>query len=549
MTAIEALPDDVAALKTMAIAMQARAIEAEANLASAEADAAEAKAELTTARVVVESLKLEIARLRREAHGQKSERTSRLLDQLEFELEELETDAREDEIAAAAAAAKAGRPPREGRRRPVKKPFPAHLPRERVVVPGPTACACCGGDNLRKLGEDVTETLDAIPRQFKVVQTVREKFSCRDCEKISQSPAPFHVIARGHVGASLLAMILYDKYALHQPLNRQRAEFARARIELCVSTLADHVGSAAASLAPLHRLIEAHVFAAARVHGDDTTVPLLARKKTITARLWTYVRDDRPFGGADPPAAVFYFSSNRQGEHPGRHLQNWRGVLQADAYGGYQALYAPERKPGPIVEAACWAHGRRKFFVLADLAAKMRDGRVTIAPIAFEAVRRIDKIFDIERDINGLSQGARRAVRQERVKPLVDDLHQWMVEERGRLSAKSPVAKALHYMLVRWDAFARFLDDGRICLTNNAAERVLRSIALGRKSWLFAGSPQGGARAAMIYGLIATCKLNNIDPQAWLADVLARIAGHPATRLHELLPWNWRPQAGVAAAA
>jgi transposase len=542
MTAIDALPDDADALRRFAIAMQARALEAEA-------DAAAVKAELTTARVVVESLKLEIARLKREAHGQKSERLSRLIDQMEFELGDLEADAREDELAAERAAARAKRPPREGRKHPVKKPFPPHLPRERLIVPPPTSCACCGGNNLHKLGEDVTETLDSIPRQFKVVQTVREKFSCRDCEKISQPPAPFHAIARGHVGASLLAMILYDKYALHQPLNRQSAEFARAGIDLCVSTLADHVGSAASALAPLHALIEQHVFAASRVHGDDTSVPLLARIKTITARLWTYVRDDQPFGGADPPAAVFYFSQSREGEHPAHHLRKWRGILQADAYGGYLQLYAQDRQPGPIVEAACWAHGRRKFFVLADLASKMRDARVTIAPIALEAVKRIDEIFDIERAINGLPANVRREVRQAQSKPLVDKLHQWMKEERARLSAKAPVAKAFNYMLKRWDAFTRFLDDGRICMTNNAAERALRCVALGRKSWLFAGSPRGGERAAMVYSLIASCKLNNIDPQAWLADVLDRIADHPATRLHELLPWNWRASAPEQAAA
>lgn len=563
MTAIDALPEDGEALKQFAIAMQARAIAAEANAAAAttelvcartelvsvQADAAAAKSELTTARVVVESLKLEIARLKREAHGQKSERLSRLIDQMEFELGELEADAREDEIAAEHAATRANRPPREGRKHPAKKRFPPHLPRERVVAPPPTACACCGGDNLRKLGEDVTETLEAIPRQFKVVQTVREKFSCRDCEKISQTPAPFHAIARGHVGASLLAMILYDKYALHQPLNRQSTEFARAGIDLCVSTLADHVGSAASALKPLHDLIEAHVFAGTRVHGDDTSVPLLARVKTITARLWTYVRDDQPFGGADPPAAVFYFSGDRCGEHPERHLKNWRGVLQADAYAGYLQLYAQDRRPGPITEAACWAHGRRKFFVLADLASKMRDARVTIAPIALEAVKRIDEIFDIERAINGLPENVRREARQAQSKPLVDALHEWMKKEREKLSAKAPVAKAFNYMLKRWDAFTRFLDDGRICMTNNAAERSLRCVALGRKSWLFAGSPRGGERAAMIYGFIASCKLNNIDPQAWLADVLDRIADHPAAKLHELLPWNWRAAAAEQAAA
>jgi transposase len=520
------LPDDIEALKAFTLA--------------ALADAANAKARLTTADVLIESLKYEIARLRRETYGQTSERSARLLDQLEFQLDEMETDRGEDEAKADDAARKAGRPERT-RKQPVKKPFPAHLPRERNVVTAPQHCPCCGGDKLSKIGEDVTETLEAKPRQFKVIQTVREKFSCRACEKISQPPAPFHVIARGHVGASLLAMLLYDKYALHQPLNRQSKEFARAGIDLPVSTLADHVGAAALVLAPLFALIERHVFLGARVHGDDTTVPLLAKNKTITARLWTYVRDDRPFGGVDPPAAVYYFSADREGVHPQSHLARFHGVLQADAYGGYKALYADDRPGGAITEAACWAHGRRKFYVLADIAAKARDPRIVISPIALEAVRRIDAIFDIERALNGLNPDDRRAARQARVKPLVDNLHHWMKEQRGRVSGKSPIGKALHYMLVRWEAFANFLDDGAICLTNNAAERALRDVAIGRKSWLFAGSERGGARAAMIYSMIMTAKLNGIDPHAWLADVLARIADHPAARLAELLPWHWTP--------
>lgn len=525
------LPDDLEALKTFALAAWAEA-------ANAKADAAQAKARLTTADVLIESLKYEIARLKRETYGQTSERGARLIEQMEFQLDELETDRGEDEAAADAAARQAGRPERT-RKQPVKKPFPAHLPRERVVIAAPTACPCCGGDKLSKLGEDITETLETTPRQFRVVQTVREKFSCRACEKITQAPAPFHVVARGHVGASLLAMLLYDKYALHQPLNRQSKEFARAGIDLPVSTLADHVGAAALALAPLYALIEAHVFAAERVHGDDTTVPLLAKNKTITARLWTYVRDDKPFGGSDPPAAVYYFSRDRTGAHPQTHLARFHGLLQADAYGGYKALYAQDRPGGPITEAACWAHGRRKFYVLADIAAKARDPRVVLSPIALEAVQRIDAIFAIEREINGLGPEQRRSERQARARPLVEALHAWMIDQRQRVSGKTPIGKALHYMLVRWDAFARFLDDGRICITNNAAERALRDIAIGRKAWLFAGSDRGGERAAMIYSLIMTAKLNGLDPHAWLADVLARIADHPAAQLAELLPWNW----------
>jgi transposase len=418
------------------------------------------------------------------------------------------------------------------RRKPVRAPLPADLPRERVVVPGPTACSCCGG-KLAKLGEDVTETLEVVPRQWKVVQTVREKFTCRACEQISQAPAPYHPIARGRAGPNLLAMILHAKFGLHQPLNRQSDTYAREGIALDTSTLADWVGACTATLSPLVGMIEHHVLAAARLHGDDTTVPVLAKGRTITGRLWTYVRDDRPFGGADPPAAMFRYSRDRGGEHPGQHLAAYAGILQADAYAGFNDLYIGARKPGPIVEAACWAHGRRKFFALADLAK---------APLAIEAVRRIDDIFAIERDINNRAAEERRARRHSDIAKLVGELEHWMRAERAKLSRHAEVAKAMDYMLKRWPAFTRFLDDGRICLTNNAAERALRGIAIGRKAWLFAGSDRGGERAASMYSLIVTAKLNDIDPQAWLADILRRINDHPASRLDELLPWNWHRQ-------
>jgi transposase len=287
-------------------------------------------------------------------------------------------------------------------------------------------------------------------------------------------------------------------------------------------------------------LIAAHVMAAERLHGDDTTVPVLARGKTITGRLWAYVRDDRPFGGPESPGVIFHYSRDRGGAHPCRHLASYAGILQADAYAGFNDLYHPARKPGPIMEAACWAHGRRKLFVLADVAR---------APLAIEAVRRIDAIFDVEREINGLSAAQRNAIRQVRVAPLVTSLEDWMRAERTRLSRHTDIAKAIDYMLKRWEAFTRFLDDGRICLTNNAAERALRGIALGRKAWLFAGSDRGGERAGAMYSLIVTAKLNDVDPRAWLADVLARIADHPVRRLDELLPWNWREARAEAAAA
>ena len=521
-----ALPNDIEALKRL--------------LRARDAELAQARAEASNAEALIAHLQLTIEKMRREVYGQRSERSARLLDQMELELEELEAAASEDELAAERVAAAAGTTVGSfSRKRPSRKPFPEHLPRERIVVPGPTACACCGSSRLAKLGEDVTETLEVVPRQWKVLQYVREKFTCRACEKISQTPAPFHVLPRGFAGPSLLAMVLFEKYGQHQPLNRQSERYRREGIDLSLSTLADQVGGCATLLRPLYDLIRAHVLAGGRVHGDDTTVPVLAKGQTTTGRAWVYVRDDRPFGGPDPPAAVFHYSRDRTGEHPERHLEGYAGILQADAYAGFNRLYAADRRPGPLIEAACWSHARRKFFVLADIAAKARGKLTVIAPLALEAVRRIDAIFAIEREINGLPSQERLDVRRQRVAPLVADLQQWMRAERARLSRHADVAKAMDYMLKRWAAFARFLEDGRICLTNNAAERELRGIALGRKAWLFAGSDRGGDRAAVLYTLIQTARLNDVDPQAWLADVLARINDHKITDLGDLLPWRW----------
>jgi len=513
----EPIPSDIDVLRAALVTEQQARREAEARASGAEA--------------MVAHLKLLIAKMKRDRFGASAERGRKLLDQLEMQLEELETAAAEDEVAANAAPDKTTVRPFT-RAKPVRGPLPANLPRERVVLPSPTSCPCCGG-KLAKLGETITETLESIPRTYKVIQTVREKFSCRSCETITQPPAPFHPIARGRAGPDLLATIMYGKFGEHQPLNRQSERFALEGIDLSVSTLADWVGACTSALSPLVALIAAHVLAAERLHGDDTTVPVLARGKTITGRVWVYVRDDLPFGGKAPPGAIFYYSPDRGGKHPCSHLKNYAGILQADAYAGFNDLYHEARKPGPITEAACWAHGRRKLFVLADVAK---------APLAIEAVRRIDAIFDIEREINGLTAEQRLAIRRVRVAPLVMSLEEWMRAERGRLSRHADVAKAMNYMLKRWDAFTRFLDDGRICLTNNAAERGLRGIALGRKAWLFAGSDRGGERAAAMYSLIVSAKLNGVDPRAWLADVLARIADHPVQRLHELLPWHWRDQ-------
>ena len=555
--AADALPDDIDALKAALVAARASPArrrgrdEAAAALAAARAMASDDKARIV-------HLKLQIAKLQRQLFGTRSERTRRLIDQLELQLEELEASASEDEIAAETAAEIAGARTTTvtgfARKRPSRQPLPAHLPRERVVEPAPCACPACGGERLSKLGEDVTETLEVIPRQWKVIQHVREKFSCRDCEAISQAPAPFHVTPRGWAGPNFLAMLLFEKFGQHQPLNRQAERYAREGVPLSLSTLADQVGAGAAALTPLFERIEAHVLAAERLHGDDTTVPVLAKGRTDTGRLWVYVRDDAPFAGPAPPAAVFHYARDRRAEHPKAHLETWSGVLQADAYAGFGDLYAPERKPAPILEASCWAHGRRKVFELADAeTAAIRKARGEtprpVYPLALEAVQRIDALFAIERELVGLPPTERLAVRQAKSAPLVADLEAWMIQTRDKLARGHDLAKALNYMLRRWPSFTRFLGDGRVCLTNNCAERALRGVALGRKAWLFCGSDRGGQRAAVLYSLIVTARMNGVDPQAWLADVLARIAEHPARRLDELLPWNWKPAKPSAQAA
>jgi transposase len=517
----ESLPDDIEALKAMLLA------ERQAY-----------RAELRDQALLIEKLKQRIARLQHERFGQSSERRA-LLDQLELQLFEIEEDQAQaettEEIAAPQQVMVAG----FERRKPARRPLPEHLPRERVVHPAPSACPCCGG-TLHKMGEDVTEMLELVPRQWKVIQHVREKFSCRSCEKIAQPPAPSHPIARGRAGPGLLAHVLFGKYGLHLPLSRQSATYAREGVPLDVSTLTDWVGASAATLMPLVEAIRAHVFAAERIHADETTVPVLDIGKTRTGRLWTYVRDDRPFAGADPPAAAYFYSPDRGGVHPEAHLAGYAGLMQADAYAGFNRLYEPARKPGPIVEAVCWAHARRKFFDLA---------RLNKAPIALEAVARTDALFDIEREINGKPPLERQRVRQERSRPRLEALETWLREQYARLSPNSQVAKAIAYSLNRWDGLARFLDDGRLCMTNNAAERALRGIAVGRHNWTFAGSDNGGRRAAAIYTLIETAKLNDIDPQAWLADMLARLHDHPAKRIDEMLPWNWKRQPIQRAAA
>jgi transposase len=512
--AATSLPNDVATLKAMLLAERA------------------------VHRAELEKLRLTIAKLRHERFGQSSERRA-LLEQLELQLSELEEDQVQAETKAEITAAASVPVASFERRKPARRPLPEHLPRERIVYPGPSACPCCGG-TLHKLGEDVTETLELVPRQWKVIQHVREKYSCRSCEAISQPPAPSHPIARGRAGPGLLAHVLFGKYGLHLPLTRQSTTYAREGVDLDVSTLADWVGASAATLMPLVEAIGTHVLAAERLHADDTTVPVLDTGKTRTGRLWTYVRDDRPFAGRAPPAALFFYAPDRGAARPEAHLAGWQGLLQADAYSGFNRLYEPARQPGPIVEVACWAHARRYFFDLA---------RLTKAPIGIEAVARIDALFAIEREINGKTASERCQVRQQRSRPLVNALGLWLREQHAKLSPSSKTGQAVAYSLNAWDALRRFLADGRLCLSNNAAERALRCVAVGRRNWTFAGSDEGGRRAAAIYTLIETAKLNDIDPLAWLTDVLARLHDHPAKRLDQLLPWNCQHQHKLPAAA
>jgi transposase len=519
----ENLPEDLASAHAMILAQREM-------LAQEQSLRIVAQSEAKIRALEIERLKLMLAKARREMFGQSSERGKLLVEQLELAIEDLEETQAEEEAKAENAAPGASKDRRARASRGPRK-LPDNLPVERVVEPVPCACAKCGGVRLRKLGEEVSKTLECDPRRWKIVEHVREKFTCRDCESITEPPAPSRPIPRGLAGPSLLAMVLSAKFLLHLPLNRQSAAYAREGVEIDVSTLADWVGACVVALDPIVQLIRAHVLAAERIHADDTTVPVLAKQKTRTGRIWVYLRDDRPFGGKDPPAAFLEYSRSRHGEYPREHLCGWAGVMQADAFAGFNELYDGARKPGPIVEASCWAHSRRKFFELAKL---------TKAPIALEAVRRINELFDIEREINGKPPDERKAMRQEKSKPLVEALEVWLREQRARVSARSDIGKAINYSLNRWASFIRFLADGRICLSNNAAERGLRGVAVGRRNWTFAGSDEGARRAAHVFTLIETCKLNDVDPQAWLAHVLAKLPDHPAKQIAELLPWNWK---------
>jgi transposase len=491
------LPNDVEALKAALLAAKAVVIEQ---------------------KIELQKLRFEIACLKRMKYGRSSEQLDTQILQMQLTLEDLEAS-----LAATPEALRSV--PKAPSVKPVRRALPAHLPREEIVHATPCTCPTCGGA-LRRLGEDVSEMIEYVPGRYQVIRHVRPKLSCGQCQTIVQAAAPSRPIARGLAGPAFLAHVLVSKYADHLPLYRQSQIYAREGIELERSTLADWVGGASGLFEPLVNALGRYVMGAKKLHADDTPVPVLCpgRGSTKQGRLWTYVRDDKPAGSTEPPAVFFRYSPDRKGERPQAHLRSFTGVLQADAYAGFDRLYG-ER----IQEAACWAHVRRKFY----------DIQVAHAsPIAAEALDRIGRLYGIETEIRGRSVNERALVRQARAGPELEALHTWLHTTLTTVSKKSELAVAIRYALSRWAALTRYRDDGRLEIDNNTAERALRAVALGRKNWLFAGSDDGGERAAAIYSLLGTAKLNDLNPESYLRHVLERIAGHPINRIEELLPWN-----------
>jgi transposase len=506
------IPDDPQALKAFALALQA---------------------ELRARDLMVEKLKLQLATFRRARFGASSEQLDQQGAQLDLMIGELEEDVAQAEARTDAAAGRAGQSPPRRTRGP-RKSFPEHLPREVIRHEPPSCCPACGGTRLSMIGEDRREVLEHVPARFKVIVHVRPKVSCRACEAIAQAPMPALPIERALAGPKLLAHVAVSKFCNHLPLYRQAEIYARSGLDLDRATMAEWMGRLAFLLQPLVDAIGDHARRGAALHADDTPVPVLdpGRGKTRTGRLWTLVRDERPWGSRAPPAAFYRYSPDRKGEHAEALLKSCRGFLHADGYAGFNTLYAPQPDTGRprLVEVACWAHARRKLYEV---------HQATGSAAAAQALERVAELFAVEADISGCAPEARLAARQERSVPMLEALKGFLDQTLARISAKSTLAGAIRYATSRWDALCRFTTDGRLEMTNNAAERAIRPLALGRKNYLFAGSNQGGERAAAFYTLITTAKLNGLDPEAWLADVIARIGDHPNSRLDELLPWNW----------